>query len=73
MFITYDWDKTLLVDSEGKVSEQRRHEVQSNRKLTKVKVRFTLRAGMVKVGNQRLDDRYIRLRSHRIDFTTTYV
>ena len=31
-----------------------------------VKVRFTLRAGMVKVGNQGLDDRYIRLRSHRI-------
>ena len=40
--------------------------VQDNRKLTKVKVRFTLRAGMVKVGNQGLDDRYIRLRSHRI-------
>ena len=39
---------------------------QDNRKLTKVKVRFTLRAGMVKVGNQGLDDRYIRLRSHRI-------
>ena len=30
------------------------------------KVRFTLRAGMVKVSNQGLDDRYIRLRSHRI-------
>ena len=30
------------------------------------KVRFTLRAGMVKVGNQGLDDRYIRVRSHRI-------
>ena len=29
MFIAYGWDKTLLVDSEGKVSEQRRHEVQS--------------------------------------------
>ena len=39
---------------------------QDNTKLTKVKVRFTLRAGMVKVGNQGLDDRYIRLRSHRI-------
>ena len=39
---------------------------QDNRKLTKVKVRSTLRAGMVKVGNQGLDDRYIRLRSHRI-------
>ena len=34
--------------------------------LTKVKVRFTLRAGMDKVGNRSLDDRYIRLRSHRI-------
>ena len=30
------------------------------------KVRFTLRAGMVKVGTQGLEDRYIRLRSHRI-------
>ena len=39
---------------------------QDNRKLTKVKVRFALRKGMVKVGNQGLDDRYIRLRSHRI-------
>ena len=39
---------------------------QDNRKLTNVKVRFTLRAGMVKVGHQGLDDRYIRLRSHRI-------
>ena len=25
----YGWDKTLLVDPEGKVSEQRRHEAQS--------------------------------------------
>ena len=39
---------------------------QDNRKLTKVKVRFTLRAGMVKVSNQGLDDRYIRLQWHRI-------
>ena len=39
---------------------------QDNTKLTKVKVRFTLRAGMVKVDNQGLDDRYICLRSHRI-------
>ena len=39
---------------------------QDNRKFTKVKVRFTMQAGMVKVGNQGLDDRYIRLRSHRI-------
>ena len=39
---------------------------QDNRKLTKVKVRFNLRAGMVKVANQGLDDRYIHLRSHRI-------
>ena len=29
---------------------------QGNRELTKVKVWFTLRAGMVKVGNQGLDD-----------------
>ena len=40
--------------------------IQDNRKLTKVKVRFTLGAGMVEVGNQGLDDRYICLRSHRI-------
>ena len=39
---------------------------QDNRKLTEVKVWFTLRAGMVKVGNRSLDDRYIPLRSHRI-------
>ena len=38
---------------------------EDNRKLTKVKVQFTLRAGMVKVSNQGLDDRYIHLRSHR--------
>ena len=39
---------------------------QDNRKITKVKVRVTLRAGMVKVGNDGLDERYIRLLSHRI-------
>ena len=27
-YIKYGWHKTLLVDLEGKVSEQRRHEVQ---------------------------------------------
>ena len=42
--------------------------VQNNRKLSKVKVRFTLRAGMVKVGNQGLDERYIRLQSHGISY-----
>ena len=39
---------------------------QDSRKLTKVKVWLTLRAGMVKVGNQGLDDGYICLQSHRI-------
>ena len=41
---------------------------QDNRKLTKVKVQFTLRAGMVKVSNQGLDDRYIHLQTHRISY-----
>ena len=39
---------------------------QDNRKLTKVKVWFTLQEGMVEVSNQGLDDRYIRLQLHWI-------
>ena len=41
---------------------------QNNRKLTKVKVRFTLRAGMVKVTKVWMTDTVIRLRSHRISY-----